>query len=62
VKTLRLLLLGSHGMVIDNIELEVRDESSCEREVLAAVTRERWCLSVGDRIEIREKGSRDGSG
>lgn len=54
------VLVGSHGMSLDSIPLDVRDNTNCEREVLAAVTRERWVLSVGDRIEIREPGVDEG--
>lgn len=49
-----LVLLNSMGDPLDTVELDVRDPQNCEREVLAAVTRERWVLSVGDRIAIQD--------
>jgi hypothetical protein len=48
-----LVLVGSHGMDLDRVELSVQDKEDCGREVLAAVSRERWVLSVGDRIEVQ---------
>ena len=54
------VLVGSHGMSLDSIPLTVHDSEDCSREVLAAVTREKWVLSVGDRIEIREPGTVEG--
>ena len=49
-----LVMVGSHGMDLDRVELPVQDKNDCGREVLAAVARERWILSVGDRIEIQD--------
>jgi hypothetical protein len=42
------------GGVLDKVPLEVKDETNCEREVMAELARQRWVLSVGDRIEIRD--------
>ena len=50
-----LVLKGSHGMDLDRVELQVNDPSDCGREVLAAMARYKWVLSVGDRVEIQEK-------
>jgi hypothetical protein len=49
-----LVLVGSHGMELDRVELNVKDPDDCAREVLAEMTRQRWVLSVGDRIEVQE--------
>lgn len=57
MQTVNLVLVGSHGMDLDIVPLQVHDSEDCSREVLAAVTRERWVLSVGDRIEIRDQHS-----
>lgn len=48
-----LVLIGSHGTELDRVELNVKDPQDCAREVLAAMTRQRWVLSVGDRVEIQ---------
>jgi hypothetical protein len=48
-------LVGTGGD-LDCVLLEVKDDSDCAREVIAAVTRERWVLASGDRIEIRAVG------
>jgi hypothetical protein len=47
-----LVLIGTGGE-LDRIALNVKDPDDCSREVLAAMTRERWVLSVGDRIEVQ---------
>lgn len=51
------VLVDSHGLELDSVPLQVYDSENCSREVLAAITRERWVLSVGDRIEIRDPGT-----
>lgn len=56
METVYLVLKGSHGMDLDRVELDVRDPQDCSREVLAAMARERWVLSVGDRIEVQGEG------
>lgn len=48
-----LVLKGSHGMDLDRIEVSVKDPEDCAREVLAAMTRARWVLSAGDRVEVQ---------
>lgn len=57
MQTVNLVLVGSHGMDLDSVPLQVHDSENCSREVLAALPREKWVLSVGDRIEIREPGT-----
>jgi hypothetical protein len=47
-----LVLMGTGGE-LDRVELSVNDRDDCAREVLAAMTRQRWVLSVGDRIELQ---------
>lgn len=47
------LVLVGMGGVLDTIELQVRDPQDCSREVQAAMAREKWVLSVGDRVEVR---------
>jgi hypothetical protein len=54
METVYLVLKGSHGMDLDRVEVSVNNPEDCAREVLAAVARERWVLSVGDRIEIQD--------
>jgi hypothetical protein len=54
METVYLVLKGSHGMDFDRVEVSVNNPEDCAREVLAAVARERWVLSVGDRIEIQD--------
>jgi hypothetical protein len=46
-----LVLIGMGGE-LDRIPLEVNDPEGCEREVMAALSREKWVLSVGDRIAV----------
>lgn len=41
------------GGELDRVELTVNDPDDCAREVLAAMTRQHWVLSVGDRIELQ---------
>jgi hypothetical protein len=41
---------------LDKIPLEVKDDSDCAREVIPAITRAKWVLGTGDRIEIRGTG------
>jgi hypothetical protein len=53
VQKVCLVLIGSHGTELDRVELNVKDPQDCAREVLAAMTRQRWVLSVGDRVEIQ---------
>lgn len=57
MKTLNLVMIGSHGCELDRVEFKVRDPEHCEREVLATLTREKWILSVGDRIEVQNPGT-----
>ena len=52
MKTVYLVLLGMGGE-LDRVAIEVKDPDDCAREVLAAMTRQRWVLSVGDRVEIQ---------
>lgn len=52
--TVQLALVNSVGTELDNINLNVKDPSDCSREVMAALSREKWVLSVGDRVEVRE--------
>lgn len=49
-----LVLLNSTGDRLDSVVLNVSDEQACEREVMAALSRERWVLSVGDHIAVQE--------
>lgn len=49
-----LVLNNATSGELDRVELEVRDPESCEREVMAALTRNNWVLCVGDRIEVVE--------
>lgn len=51
-----LVLIGSGGE-LDRVEMNVADTEDCSREVLAALSRNRWVLSVGDRIEVQEQAS-----
>ena len=37
---------------LDRIPVEVKDDSDCAREVIAAVTRAKWILATGDSIQI----------
>ncbi len=53
MKTIHLVMFGSHGLELDRIEVQVKNPDRCEREVLAAMSRARWVLSVGDRVEIQ---------
>lgn len=41
---------------IDRVSIEVKDDSDCAREVIPAVTRAKWILRTGDRIEIHGRG------
>lgn len=52
METIHIVLLGMGGE-LDRLDIEVRDSEDCLREILAAITRESWVLSVGDRIEIQ---------
>lgn len=52
-----LVLVNSTSGELDRVEVNVNDPESCEREVLAALQRQRWVLSVGDRIEVQEQAS-----
>lgn len=54
VQTVQLVLVNSVGAELDKIDLRVKDPSDCSREVMAALSREKWVLSVGDRVEVRE--------
>ena len=54
MKTVYLVMIGSHGMELDRIEMLVKDPDDCAREVLATMTRARWVLGVGDRVEVQE--------
>lgn len=47
-----LVLIGMGGE-LDRVELSVKDPENCAREILAAMTRRHWVLSIGDRIEIK---------
>ena len=49
-----LVLANATSGELDRVELTVNDPESCEREVMAALSRQRWVLSVGDRIEVQE--------
>lgn len=55
VQTVQLALVNSVGAELDSINLNVKDPSDCSREVMAALSREKWVLSVGDRVEVRER-------
>lgn len=52
--TVHMVLVNSFSGELDTVEVDVNDTEDCSREVLAALQRENWVLSVGDRIEIRE--------
>lgn len=52
--TVEMALVNATSGELDKVNVEVKDTEDCSREVLAALSRERWVLSVGDRIEIRE--------
>lgn len=52
--TVVMQLVNSHDCKLDEVNVEVRDTEDCSREVLAALSREKWVLSVGDRIELKE--------
>lgn len=52
--TVQLALVNSVGTELDKVPLNVKDPSDCSREVMAALSREKWVLSVGDRVEVRE--------
>jgi len=52
-----LVLANATSGELDRVELTVNDPESCEREVMAALSRQRWVLSVGDRIEVQEQAS-----
>jgi len=54
VKTLNLVMIGSHGAELDRVEFRAKNPEDCAREVLAVMHAEKWVLSVGDRIEIQE--------
>jgi hypothetical protein len=54
MKTIKIVLVGSHGEALDTVDVEVKDCDSCSREVMAAIVREKWVLSVGDRIELHD--------
>lgn len=58
--TVKVAFVGSHGMDLDEVEVTVRNPDNCEREVLTAITRANWVMSVGDRIEIRGPEGRAG--
>lgn len=51
---LDLVMVGSRGVELDRVSIKVRDPKDCAREVLAAMHREKWILSVGDRVEIQD--------
>ena len=55
-KEVDLVLLGTGGE-LDRVALKVNDPENCAREVMAALSREKWVLSVGDRVEIQEQAS-----
>lgn len=55
VQTVQLVLVNSADCELDKIDLRVKDPEDCSREVMAALSREKWVLSVGDRVEVREK-------
>lgn len=52
MKMVQLVLIGPGG-ILDSIPLQVKDPEDCAREVLAAMTRAKWVLSVGDRVELQ---------
>lgn len=52
--TVVMALVNSADCKLDEVNIEVRDPEDCSREVLAALTRERWVLSVGDRVQLVE--------
>lgn len=52
--TVVMMLVNSHDCKLDTVEIKVQDPEDCSREVMAALSREKWVLSVGDRIELRE--------
>jgi hypothetical protein len=52
-----LVLRNATSGELDRVELTVNDPEDCGREVMAALTRERWVLSVGDSIEVQEQAS-----
>lgn len=51
------LVLVGRGGELDRVPLEVNDQDACEREVMAALSREKWVLSVGDRISVVSHGA-----
>lgn len=51
-----LVLLGTGGE-LDRVPLKVNNPEDCAREVMAALVREKWVLSVGDRVEIQQQAS-----
>lgn len=52
-----LVLKNSTSGELDRVEITVNDPQNCEREVMSALSRERWVLSVGDSIEVQEQAS-----
>lgn len=49
------VLIGSHGMELDRIEVSVADTANCGKEVSEAIHTARWVLSIGDRVEVQER-------
>jgi hypothetical protein len=54
VKLLNLVMINSYGAELDRVAFHAKDEEDCAREVLAVMTREKWVLSVGDRVAIQD--------
>jgi len=52
-----LVLANATSGELDRVELTVNDPESCEREVMAALSRQRWVLSIGDRIEVQAQAT-----
>jgi hypothetical protein len=50
------VLVNQTSGELDKISLRVKDDSDCTREVIPAITRAKWVLGTGDRIEIRGTG------
>lgn len=48
-----LVFIGTAGE-LDRVQLIVRDKEDCTHEVMTAITREKWVVSVGDRIEVQD--------
>lgn len=52
MQPMELVLVNSAECELDRVTITVNDPEDCSREVLAALTRHRWILSVGDRIVL----------